>query len=273
MLRQRVNGYDMAYIEIGSGDPLVCIHGSLGDFRTWSPVLGPLSQRHRLIVPSLRRFFPEHWDGTGGGFTIAQHVADVIAFLEALGGPTGCKATLLGHSRGGHIAFRVAQQRPDLLSRVILAEPGGDLDASLAPEAAGSLPAFRSHVAAAVEKVAAGDIEGGVAAFVDAINGPGVWRSLPATAQQPMRDNARTLLGQVNEQRPPFTRADAESIGVPVLFIGGEKTPGALPVVLRALAAHVPGAKVAIIPQATHAMFEQDPIGFSRAVLAFLGSA
>jgi pimeloyl-ACP methyl ester carboxylesterase len=270
MLRQRVNGYDMAYIDIGGGEPLVCIHGSLGDFRTWSPVLGPLSRRHRVIVPSLRRFFPEQWDGTGGGFTIAQHVADVIAFLEALGGPAGGKMNLLGHSRGGHIAFRVAQQRPDLLLRVVLAEPGGDLDESLAPEAARSLPAFRSHVAAAVEMIAAGDSEGGLAKFVDAINGPGVWRSLPATARQPMRDNARTLLGQVNEQRPAFTRADAESIRVPTLFIGGEKTPGALPVVLRALAAHVPGARVEIIPKATHAMFEDDPTGFCKAVLDFL---
>nr|WP_294503829.1 alpha/beta hydrolase [uncultured Rhodopila sp.] len=271
MLRQRVNGYDMAYIDIGSGDPLVCIHGSLGDFRTWSPVLGPLSQRHRVIVPSLRRFFPEHWDGTGGGFTIAQHVADVIAFLEALGGPTGGKLNLLGHSRGGHIAFRVAQQRPELLRRLVLAEPGGDLDASLAT--GDSLPAFRSHVAAAVETIAAGDIEGGVAKFVDAINGPGVWRSLAATARQQLRDNARTLLGQVNEQRPPYSRTDAESIRVPALFIGGAKTPGALPVVLRALAAHVPGAKVEIIPNATHAMFEDDPVRFSKAVVEFLGSA
>ncbi len=266
MLRQRVNGYDMAYIDIGSGEKLVCIHGSLGDFRTWSPVLGHLSQRHRLIVPSLRRFFPEHWDGTGGGFTIAQHVADMIAFLEALGG----KANLLGHSRGGHIAFRVAQQRPDLLHRVVLAEPGGDLDESLAPETARDLPAFPSPVAAAIAAIAAGDIDGGVEKFVDAINGPGVWRSLPDTTRQPMRDNARTLLGQVNEQRPPFKRADAESIRVPTLFIGGEKTPGALPVVLRALAAHVPGARVEIVPQATHWMFEDDPLRFSRAVLEFL---
>jgi len=40
VLRQRVNGYDMAYIEVGSGQTLVCIHGSLCDFRVWSPVLG-----------------------------------------------------------------------------------------------------------------------------------------------------------------------------------------------------------------------------------------
>jgi pimeloyl-ACP methyl ester carboxylesterase len=266
MLRQRANGYDMAYIEVGQGEPLVCVHGSLCDFRVWSPVLGPLSSRNRVIALSLRRFFPEHWDGVGDGFTIAQHVADLIAFLEALGG----KVNLLGHSRGGHVAFRVAQQRPDLLLRVVLAEPGGDLDASLLPEAGAAPPALHTHVAAAVEKIASGDVEGGLASFVDAMNGPGVWRGLPVAAQQGLRDNARTLLGQVNEQRQPYTRADAEGIRVPTLFIGGGDTPGPDPVVLRALAAHVPGALVEIIPNTTHMMFEQDPVRFSAVVLDFL---
>ena len=40
-----VNGYDMAYLEVGQGPPLVCVHGTLGDFRTWSAVLGPLSKQ------------------------------------------------------------------------------------------------------------------------------------------------------------------------------------------------------------------------------------
>src|SRR6266851_6246420 len=33
-----VNGYDMAYLEVGNGPPLVCVHGSLCDFRIWSCV-------------------------------------------------------------------------------------------------------------------------------------------------------------------------------------------------------------------------------------------
>jgi pimeloyl-ACP methyl ester carboxylesterase len=53
MQTSRVNGYDMAYLEIGQGPPLVCIHGTLGDFRTWSAVLGPLW----LFLPEL--FSPE----------------------------------------------------------------------------------------------------------------------------------------------------------------------------------------------------------------------
>ena len=39
-----VNGYDMAYLDVGqssdNGPPLVCVHGSLSDFRVWSSVLG-----------------------------------------------------------------------------------------------------------------------------------------------------------------------------------------------------------------------------------------
>ena len=68
-----------------------------------------------MIAPSLRHFFPEHWDGVGSDYTMAQHVADTIGFIEALG---TAPVDLMGHSRGGHIAFRVAQQRPDLLRRV-----------------------------------------------------------------------------------------------------------------------------------------------------------
>lgn len=268
----RASDYDMAFIEVGGGSPLVCVHGSLCDFRVWSPVLGPLSRRHRVITPSLRRFFPEHWDGIGGGFTIAQHVADLIAFIEGVGaGPVH----LLGHSRGGHIAFRVAQQRPDLLRKLILAEPGGDLDASLAvtDTPVPSRPPLRAHVAAAAEKAASGDIDGGLAYFWNAIEGEGAWLRLTAAAKQGLRDNALTLLGQINEARQPYSRADAESIRVPTLFIGGQDTTGSLPRVLRALAAHVQGAHVAMIPHATHMMFEDDPVRFSGAVLDFLDAS
>src|SRR5688572_27321018 len=73
-----VNGFDMVYLDVGQGPPLLCVHGSLCDFRIWSAVLGPLSRKHRVIAPSLRHFFPAHWDGVGDTYSIAQHVDDVI---------------------------------------------------------------------------------------------------------------------------------------------------------------------------------------------------
>ena len=269
MLRQRVNDYDMAYIEVGAGPPLVAIHGSLGDFRVWAPVLGPLSAQRRVVTPSLRHFFPEPWDGRGGRFKMAQHVADTIAFIEALRlGPVD----LLGHSRGGHIAFRVAEQRPDLLRRLILAEPGGELDASLLPAgAAAAQNAGRaSSVAEAAKLIAAGDVDGGLELFVDRIDGPGTWAKRAASVKQLRRDNARTLIGQIAEERQPFSRAAAAAIRTPTLLIGGAKTPGMLPVVLKALAGAIPGAKSVLIPETTHVMFEQAPVAFSKLVLEFL---
>jgi len=269
MKRLCVNDYAMAYIDVGEGSPLVCVHGSFGDFRTFSSVLGPLSRRHRVIALSLRHFFPEQWDGRGGRFTIAQHVSDLIAFIGKL--DVG-RVDLFGHSRGGHLAFRVAQQRGDLLRKLILAEPGGELDASLAPSDGGGAPRV-NRIAAATEMIAQGDLDGGLKYFIDGNNGEGSWDRLAASSQQEYRDNARTVLGQINEQRQPFTRQDAEAISVPTLFIGGEKTPGFLPVILRALAGSVRGARTVIIPEATHHMIRQDPVRTSAAVLDFLAAS
>ena len=262
-----VNGFDMAYLDVGQGPPLLCVHGSLCDFRIWSPVLGPLSKRHRVIAISLRHFFPEHWDGNGDTYSIAQHTADVIAFIEKFdAGPVD----LMGHSRGGHVAFRVAQRRPDLLRKLTLAEPGGELDATLDPAAKPGPSPLAARIAAVAEIIAAGDIDGGLTLFMDALEGPGAWKRLPAAAKQLLRDNAMTLLGQTRDKRPPFSKADAELIRMPTLFIGGANTKGTLPKVLQTLAAHVPNSKTVMIPNTTHPMFEQAPQKFCAIVLEFL---
>jgi pimeloyl-ACP methyl ester carboxylesterase len=266
-----VNGYDMAYLDIGlaKGPPLVCVHGSLNDFRIWGCVAGPLSKSHRLICVSLRHFFPDRWDGKGDTYSITQHVDDVIAFIEKLNaGPVD----LMGHSRGGHVSFRVAQRRPDLLRKLILAEPGGEVDRTLDPDYEGGPSPLLARFTTSADKIAAGDIEGGLEYFVDTLEGAGHWRRLPQLMKQGLRDNVTTLIGQVKDNRPPFTKADAESIKMPTLFIGGERTRGLLPKVLHALAAHVPDSRTVMIPNATHPMFEQAPQKFSEVVLDFLAS-
>ena len=270
MLTLPVNGYDMAYLDIGEGPPLVCVHGSLCDFRIWSAVLGPLTRKHRVIAVSLRHFFPEQWDGVGDTYSIAQHVDDMIGFIERL--DTG-PVDLMGHSRGGHVSFRVAQRRPDLLRRLILAEPGGELDATLDPEVKPGAPSpLAARFKTSAEKIAAGDIDGGLTFFMEAIEGPGAWARLPATPKQLLRDNAMTLIGQVRDNRPPFSKADAEAIATPTLFIGGAKTRGLLPKVLHTLAAHVKGSKTAMIPGTTHPMFEQAPQKYCEIVLVYLAT-
>ena len=221
-----VNGYDMAYLDVGeasSRPPLVCVHGSLNDFRVWGCVLGPLTKQHRVIAVSLRHFFPDHWDGVGDTYSIAQHVNDVIAFIEKLdAGPVD----LMGHSRGGHICFRVAQQRPDLLRRLILAEPGGELDATLDPD----YPGRPLAAAGAVHGLGREDRGRRCRRRTCRLRRhAGRRRPLAAAAGDGEATPARqrhTLIGQVRDNRPPFSKADAESIKMPTLFIGGAQDQG-----------------------------------------------
>src|SRR5262252_9101987 len=69
----------------------------------------------------------------GTDYKIAQHGADVADFIEAIG--EGGPVDLMSHSRGGHISFRVVQQRPASLRRLVLAEPVGKCVAAAARRA------------------------------------------------------------------------------------------------------------------------------------------
>ncbi|WP_139262818.1 alpha/beta fold hydrolase, partial [Pseudomonas aeruginosa] len=80
-----VDGYQLVYQDLGEGTPVLLVHGSLCDYRYWQWQLRSLGNRHRLIVPSLRHYYPERWDGQGADFTSARHVADLLALVERLG--------------------------------------------------------------------------------------------------------------------------------------------------------------------------------------------
>ena len=95
--------------------------------------MAPFGAHYQTIALSLRHCWPEKWDGEGDDFTVQQHTADVASFIAALGARP---VHLLGHSRGGHIAFRVAQKFPDSIRALILVEPGG----ALAPDLETALP-------------------------------------------------------------------------------------------------------------------------------------
>ena len=268
------NGYDMPYAEHGSGTPLLLIHGTLLDQRYWAPQMETLGRHHRVIAPSLRHCWPARHEGSGDGFTIHQHVEDVAAFIEGLGtGPVH----LLGHSRGGHIAFRVAQHFPDRVHALVLAEPGGSLGETLAPVRGASgaptppVTPLAEAVAGAAQRVREGDIDGGLGLFVEAVMGPGAWERSAERIRRMQRDNARTLLGQVNEGRRPYTRADMEAIRAPTLLVGGADTPLLFPPILDAMERGIAGAERVDLPGTTHLMSDEDPAAFNAAVLGFLG--
>ena len=70
------NGYDMAFVERGTGAPLVPVHGTLGDYRNWAGQMAPFGARYRTIALSLRHCWPERWDDEGDDFTVERHAED-----------------------------------------------------------------------------------------------------------------------------------------------------------------------------------------------------
>lgn len=259
-----VDGTDIAYAEAGAGPPLVMVHGTLGDQRSWTAQMAPFGERFRAMAVSLRHCWPGRWED-GGDFTIARHTADIAGVIRALGaGPV----RLVGHSRGGHIAFRVAQHHPELIEALVLVEPGGELDESLggAPSAGHQASAF----AKAAALIAEGREEEGLTVVAEHTGGPGAWAKRSEARKEVNRANARTLLGQIHEQRSPYRRAEAEGIRARTLLIGGDRSQPQFARILDALEGAMPNARRVTIPNAAHSVQADNPAAFNAAVFAFL---
>lgn len=266
----RINGYDLSVLEAGeaSAIPLLLVHGSLCDQRIWSAQMAAFAGRYRVLALSLRHFWPEQWDGSGDGYEIQRHAEDIAALIDHLGaGPVH----LLGHSRGGHVCFRVAQQYPETIRALILAEPGGQLDPALAdhgtPPPGADLGRMFEDSA---NLIARGETDAGLELFVTAVGGPRAWKYATESFKAMARDNAATIIGQAREARLTFMKPEIEGIEKPVLLIGGALTRGHFPKVLDAMERLMPNAERVTIAGAGHPMYEQRPAPFNDAVLGFL---
>ena len=117
------------YDDVGTGDPLVLLHGGLVDARWFDPNRPPLDERFHVYTPERRGH--GHTADVDGPITYQVMADDTIAFLDAvIAGP----ADLVGHSDGAFVAMLVAIQRPDLVDRLVLISGGFDKSGEAAPD-------------------------------------------------------------------------------------------------------------------------------------------
>ena len=118
--RLELAGASTVVLEGGDGPPLVLLHGGIecgGAY--WAPVIAPLAERHRVIVPDL--------PGLGESEPVARLDAATFAdwFAALLRETCEGQPTLIAHSLLGSLAARLAAAHRDLLrSLVIYAAPG-----------------------------------------------------------------------------------------------------------------------------------------------------
>lgn len=110
-----LNGVDLAYEELGAGEPLVLLHGGYGAVEMFGPNLDLLAARRRVIGVDLQSHGRSPAAGRPMRFeTMADDIAALIQALDLE------RVALMGFSLGGAVALRILIQHPDLVERAVL---------------------------------------------------------------------------------------------------------------------------------------------------------
>jgi pimeloyl-ACP methyl ester carboxylesterase len=109
--------------DIGEGRPMVFLHGLVGLNEHWEEVANRVTSRCRAIMLQLPLLALRGDDCSIHGATELT-----IRFLER---HVGEPAVLVGNSFGGHVALRIALDRPDLLRGLILAGSSGLIERTM----------------------------------------------------------------------------------------------------------------------------------------------
>lgn len=114
-------GLHWVYLEGGSGEPLVLIHGFGADKDNWTRVARFLTPHYHVVIPDLQGFGESSKSQTAS-YTIDAQVETVHAFVQKL----GLKGVHLGgSSMGGHISAAYAAKYPDEVKSLWLVGPAG----------------------------------------------------------------------------------------------------------------------------------------------------
>ncbi|MFF2554947.1 alpha/beta fold hydrolase [Nocardia sp. NPDC058058] len=246
-----LNGRRISYLDAGTdGAPLLALHGHLEEGLSFEQLATDLAPRWRVIAPDQRG----HGDSDRApDYSTDGYVADAVAVIEALGlGPVA----VLGHSGRGITAMRLAAQRPDLVSALIVEEIGA------VHQSTGSLNfvlSWPSHTATRQELLDALGFAAPMFADVLRQNPDGSWR-LPFVPQD-MVDSEALVSGDY--------WADWLGSQCPALLITGNKAPCVDPVLAREMIDKRADAELVVL-DTDHFAHKGDPAGFAAAVREFL---
>ena len=111
------NGIDLNVASLGSGPPLLLLHGWPEFWLTWEPVMRRLAGRFTLIAPDLRGFGASGKGKPGPNAEAGPdvHAADMVALLDALDlGRVG----LVAHDVGAYVGQSLGRNAPERFEKL-----------------------------------------------------------------------------------------------------------------------------------------------------------
>ena len=112
-----INGIKLHTVIIGSGEPLILLHGFPEFWYCWSKVIPLLRDDFKLIIPDMRGYNLSDKPKGVENYKIELLIEDIKCLSEEL--KLG-KFYLAGHDWGGAVAWIFAEKYPELLKKLII---------------------------------------------------------------------------------------------------------------------------------------------------------
>jgi pimeloyl-ACP methyl ester carboxylesterase len=257
---------EIAYIDRGSGQPILLVHGFPLDHTMWNAQIKALSERARIVAPDLRGFGkspvgnadPKH------GITMERYADDLAELLDVLAITE--PIVFIGLSMGGYIAWPFVRKHQQRLRGLVLCDTRAAADTEEA----------RAGRIKMAEKVA----EWGAKRVAEMIGpklfAPGKFESNLAIVAEIRRVVENTPpAGIAAAQRGMAARPDMTSflpqIKVPTLVAVGTDDAISPPAEMQKIAAAVPGSQYVVIPNSGHMTTMENPAAVNAALSQFLG--
>jgi 3-oxoadipate enol-lactonase len=258
-MKATINGITIAYDDQGSGLPLVFLHAFPLNRRMWRDQAEALSSTFRVVTIDLRGHGES--DAPLWRYTLDQAAEDIRALLDHL---SIRGAVFVGLSMGGYICFAFHRRYADRMKGLILADTKAQADtpdgrdsrfqmAQVAyrqgPGAIADMMIPRLLAPATVQRRP--ELVRSVRAMIEGNEVSGIAGDLMAMAERP--DSTPLLAG----------------IRCPTQIIVGELDQPTPPADAQLLADRIPGASLAVIPEAAHLSNLEQPDRFNRIVDSF----
>lgn len=268
-----VEGDTLHYLDVGRGDPVVFIHGSIGDYRAWETQIDAFASSYRVIAYSRRYAWPNsQLLADSLDYSAGKHADDLAQLIITLDlGPSH----LVGHSWGGYTALKMAIDNPHLVKSLVLGEPPASTLIMGDPEGDSLVARFnKQSLAPASKSFAENKPEDGVRFFVNGVMGDSTYYDF---VSQDIREiwlqNTTEIEGLFRtDSMTSINGKEVAQMEMPILMVYGEDSPKFFKKIVDTIHSLLPNINVSSLSDTSHGLQLENPEEFNKVVLEFLAA-